>query len=51
MDDTFIVTVFFVFDELSQTFLGTLKYHPKMTPAEIMLVAVVAARYFNNAQL
>lgn len=48
MDDTFIVTVFLVFDELSQTFLGKPKYHPKMIPAEIMLVAVVAARYFNN---
>jgi len=48
MDDTFIVTVFVVFDQLCQTFLGKPKYHPKMVPAEVMLVAVVAARYFNN---
>jgi len=48
MDDTFIVTVFVVFDQLCQTFLGQPKYHPKMVPAEVMLVAVVAARYFNN---
>lgn len=48
MDDTFIVTVFVVFDQLCQTFLDQPKYHPKMVPAEIMLVAVVAARYFHN---
>ena len=42
MDDTFIVTVFVVFDQLCQTFLGQPKYHPKMVPAEVMLVAVVA---------
>ena len=46
MDDTFIVTVFVVFDQLCQTFLGRPKYHPKMVPAEAMLVAVVATRYF-----
>jgi hypothetical protein len=48
MDDTFIVTVFVVFDQLSQTVLGKPKYHPQMVPAEVMLVAVVAARYFHN---
>lgn len=48
MDASFIVTVFVVFDDLSQTFLPAVKYRPKMTPAEIMTVAVVAARYFNN---
>jgi hypothetical protein len=48
MDNTFIVTVFLFFDELTQTFVGKPKYHPKMTPAEVMLVAVIAARYFNN---
>jgi hypothetical protein len=48
MDDTFIVTVFFVFDELTCTFLEPPKYHPKMSVAEILLVAVVAARYFSN---
>lgn len=48
MDDHFIVTVFLVLDDLCQVLLPPAKYHPKMTPAEIMLVAVVAARHFNN---
>ena len=48
MDATFIVTVFVVFDDLSRALLAPAKYRPKMTPAEIMTVAVVAARYFNN---
>jgi len=48
MDATFIVTVFVVFDDLSRALLAPAKYHPKMTPAEIMTVAVVAGRYFNN---
>ena len=48
MEATFIVTMFVVFDDLSQALLAPAKYHPKMTPAEIMTVAVVAARYFNN---
>jgi hypothetical protein len=43
MGDIFIVTVFLVFDELLRTFLGTPKYHPRIMPAEIMMVAVVAA--------
>lgn len=48
MDATFIITVYVVFDTLQHTVLGPLKYKPKMTPAEIMTVAVVAARYFQN---
>lgn len=48
MDDDFIIPVFVVFAELSETFLGKGKYRPKMDAAEIMTVAVVAARYFNN---
>lgn len=48
MDDDFIIPVFVVFAELSDTFLGTPKYCPKMDAAEIMTVAVVAARHFNN---
>lgn len=48
MDATFITTVYVVFDDLSREFLGEVKYNPKMTPAEIMTVAVVASRYFNN---
>ena len=42
-----IVTVFVVFDQLCQTFLSKPEYHPKMVPAEVLLVAVVAARYFH----
>ena len=48
MDDTYIITVFVIFDELCQTLLPAPKYRPKMTPAEILTVAVVAARYFGN---
>ncbi len=48
MNPTFIITVYVVLDDLSKAFLGEGKYQPKMTPAEIMTVAIVAARYFNN---
>jgi len=48
MNPIFVITVFVVFDDLTQALLGKVKYNPKMTPAEIMTVAVVAARYFNN---
>ncbi len=48
MDATFVITVFCILYDLSDEFLGEPKYKPKMVPAEIMLVAVVAARYFNN---
>jgi hypothetical protein len=48
VDDTYIITVFVVFDELCQTLLPAPKYRPKMVPAEILTVAVVAARYFGN---
>lgn len=48
MDETYVVTVFVVLAEMCDTFLPKPKYRPKMAPAEILLVAVVAARYFNN---
>lgn len=48
MNAWFIVTVVVVFDEMSGTFLGPVKYKPQLSPAEIMTVAVVAARYFNG---
>jgi len=48
MDDEYIVPVYAVFDDLAKAFLEPVKYNPKMTVAEIMTVAVVAARYFNN---
>ena len=48
MDDDFIIPVYVVFAELCDTLLGEAKYRPKMDAAEIMTVAVVAARYFNS---
>lgn len=48
MDSHFIVTVYVTLDDICCQFLGQPKYKPKMAPAEILLVAVVAARYFNN---
>jgi hypothetical protein len=48
MDDDFIIPVYVVFAELCDTLLGRGKYRPKMDAAEIMTVAVVAARYFNS---
>jgi hypothetical protein len=48
MDIHFIVTVYVTLDDICQNFLGQPKYRPKMVPAEILLVAIVAARYFNN---
>jgi len=48
MDDIFIITVYIILDEMGRTFLPPPKYKPKMTPAEIVTVAVVAAKYFNN---
>jgi hypothetical protein len=44
----FIVTVYVTIDEICQRVLGQPKYRLKMTPAKIVLVAIVAARYFNN---
>jgi hypothetical protein len=48
MDDDFIIPVYVVFAELCDSCLGKSKNRPKMDGAEIMTVAVVAARYFNN---
>jgi len=48
MNDDFIISVYLVLEEISQNTIGELKYKPKMSPAEILLVAIVAARYFNN---
>jgi hypothetical protein len=48
MNEHFIVTVYVTLEEICHQFLGQEKYKPKMTPAEILLVAIVAARYFNN---
>lgn len=48
MDATFIISVYVVCDTLQQAVLGPMKYNPKMTPAEVVTVAVVAARFFGN---
>lgn len=48
MNELFVVTVFVVFDDLVGALLVPPPQRRKMTPAEIMTVAVVAARYFNN---
>ena len=48
MNDDFIIPVYLVLEEISQNTIGEPKYKPKMSPAEILLVAIVAARYFNN---
>lgn len=48
MDATFVTSVYVIFDEIVKAVLEPVKYKPKMMPAEILLVAVVAARYFHN---
>lgn len=48
MDATYIVTVFVVLDDLYRLCGGKAKYRPKMLPSEIVLVAVVAAKYYQN---
>lgn len=48
MDDLYVVTVHYVIDSLAKTFLPEAKYHPKMSVAEILTVAIMAARYCNN---
>jgi hypothetical protein len=48
MNELYIVTTYVIVDNLCHHFLGESKYNPKMTPAEIVLVAIVAAKYFQN---
>src|SRR5512137_2915223 len=48
MDEDFNTTVYVVLVSLCDEVIGPAKYNPKMTPVEILLVAIVAARYFNN---
>lgn len=48
MNETFIVTAFVIIEEICQQFQPPPKYRPKMWPSEIVLVAVIASRYFNN---
>ena len=48
MDATFITTVYVVCDTLQHSVLEPVKYKPKMSPAEVITVAIVAARHFGN---
>jgi hypothetical protein len=48
MNATFIVTAFVLFDDMYYQFEGAVKYQPKMVPAEVLTVAVVAAQYCQN---
>jgi IS5 family transposase len=48
MDASYIVTVYVVLDDLYQTFGQPAKYRPRLQPPEVVLVAVVAAKYFQN---
>lgn len=48
MDAMFITSVYVVCDTLQAHVLEPLKYKPKMSPAEVITVAVVAARHFGN---
>ncbi len=48
MDAEYMITVYVLLDDWYQLFGEPVKYSPKMHPTEIMLVAVVAAKYFNN---
>lgn len=48
MNDDFIIAVYLVLEGVCHNTLGEAKYKPKMSPAEILLVAIVAARYFHN---
>jgi hypothetical protein len=47
MDITFVTSVYVILDEIVKAMLEPVKYKPQMVPAEILLVAVVAARYFH----
>ena len=48
MDDTFVTTVCVILADMERALQLPIKYKPKMTPAEILTVAVVAAKYFHN---
>ena len=50
MDELYVTTVYVILDHLAMGFLPAPKYKPKMSVAEIILVAIVAARYFENNQ-
>lgn len=48
MNELYLVATYVAVDEICQTFLGESKYKPKMTRAEVIWVAIIAAKYFQN---
>ena len=48
MNEMYIVATYTVIDDICEQFLESPRYNPKMTPAEIVFVAVIAAKYFQN---
>lgn len=48
MDADFIITTYLILTTICDKVVGKPKYKPKMEAAEILLVAIVAARYFQN---
>lgn len=48
MDATYIITSYVLLDDWYQMFGERVTHKPKLHPSEIMLVAVIAAKYFNN---
>jgi hypothetical protein len=48
MNEMYIVATYTVVDDICQAFVGETKYKPKMTPAEIVFVPIMAAKYFQN---
>src|SRR5690348_5207513 len=48
MDVTWIITCFVTIDDLMKAFEHDTHYHAKVSDAEILTIAVVAAKYFNN---
>ena len=48
MDATFVTSVYVILDEIVKAVLEPVKYKPKIVSAEILLAAMLAARYFHN---
>jgi len=48
MDATYVTSVYVILDEIVKAVLEPVKYKPKIALAEILLAAVLAARYFHN---
>jgi hypothetical protein len=48
MNELYLIATYVAVDEICETFLDKPKYNPKMTRAEIIWVAIIAAKYFQN---